>query len=1164
MNAWLSFPVRRFSLWSIAVALTGLVVAPSVALAGPTWDGGGITNATWSTATNWDGNTLPDLANGTSAIVFSTLGSGTAAAATQLGGGLVDILSLQSSVAAGASVGLGSTGVNVAGLSINSGTLVVRSGSITKASTAALVINSTLQLTSDGFFSSTNSSNTGLIIAGPIIDDGSSRNVVINASLGGVALGGVSSYTGSTIVERGTLVVGLQASNTTANSGISAAPGVAGALGNATSEVVIGNATTAADNWDVGLTIGTGVNVSRGIRFANQGAGAATLNTSGTAILSSATVTLDRPITWAASSAISTWSGLVTGVGGFTKTGGFLLRLTNTANDFSGPVSVVDQNLSFDVSGNANALGTGGSAIQLTDSGVTTARTVTAFGSGTLARGFNVVATAANSVTITTGNAGDVAFNDAIALNSLGANVFLSAANSGTARYAGVISGAAPVVGVSGASSAANKVVFSNASNSFTGEIRVAAAGLFVGGNAPAGAPGALGNATSAILVGNQPSGVNASYFVTDGAYTIGRNMVIPGPGDGSADAFTGAVMIGGATADASVFSGSLAINRTAGIGTNFLFATTGGSVEFSGSLSGAAAIKIGGGSSTFTGLGGSVSRAGTVILAGNNTGFSGNVSIGTGARLVVASNSALGTGAGTINIYDSTSVTTGTGGISTRGAVTVSRDFLLDGVNQANANRSVSFEGTSADASVFTGSITITRTTARDNVFAAVAGGTVTFQGVVTATSASVAMPITKNGEGLVVFGAQNNYNGTTTINAGVLRGTDGVGISGSNVSLNGGVWESAASITRGLGSGANQVQLTGANGGTSGFSSANAAGITVALGGTASPTGATFGSGPLQMNTLVLNATTATGPLEFLNSINLGAGNRNFFTGANTATISGTLSGIAGAFFKEGAGTLVLSASNSYTGGTTINTGRLEIAPTGRINASSGITIDGATAELRYDASTPLTKAITFTQGTISGTGTIGTAVTAGTGNVLSPGNSPGNQSYSAGLTLAASGTYLWEINDATGTKGVDWDLITVSGADLNLASLSPAGTFSLALVTLTGTSPGPMTNYTAGDPGRWRIFDATSLLLPSSFNAFLVSSGTYVVDTDVTSLFNLIPSGWQNGTLDPANATVLVAADGTGLDLVIVPEPASAILATAGLAALAFLRRRRTVRA
>ena len=126
------------------------------------------------------------------------------------------------------------------------------------------------------------------------------------------------------------------------------------------------------------------------------------------------------------------------------------------------------------------------------------------------------------------------------------------------------------------------------------------------------------------------------------------------------------------------------------------------------------------------------------MILSGNNSGFSGDISLTTLARLVVASNTALGTGTGTINLYDSSANVTGTGGISTRGAVTVGRNFLLDGsAGGGNANRAVSFEGTTADASVFTGSITITRTTASNNVFAAVAGGSVDFQGVVTGTGA-------------------------------------------------------------------------------------------------------------------------------------------------------------------------------------------------------------------------------------------------------------------------------------------------------------------------------------------------------------------------------------------------------------------------------------------
>ncbi len=276
----------RVAEWSSSVALVaaaviGFFLTPTAILAGPTWDGGGTANATWTNANNWNADALPDLANGTSAIVFSTLGSGTAAAATQLGGGLVDILSLRSDVVTGTSVGLGSTGVNVTGLSINSGTLVVRSGSITKASNAALVINSTLRLVSDGAFGSSQASNTGLFIAGPIIEDATSRNVVINASSGRVALGGASTYTGSTIVERGVLLVGLSPTATAANAGISAAPGVAGALGNATSEVLVGNAATLANNWNVELEIGTGASLSRSVRFADAGAGSATLTLNG-------------------------------------------------------------------------------------------------------------------------------------------------------------------------------------------------------------------------------------------------------------------------------------------------------------------------------------------------------------------------------------------------------------------------------------------------------------------------------------------------------------------------------------------------------------------------------------------------------------------------------------------------------------------------------------------------------------------------------------------------------------------------------------------------------------------------------------------------------------------------------------------------------------------
>ena len=1142
----------------MAAAVVCLVASPSAALAGPTWDGSGGANTTWSTAANWNLDAAPDLSNGTSAIVFSTLGSGTVAAATQLGGGLVDILSLQSNVVTGTTVSIGSSGTSVQGLSINSGTLVVRSGSITKANTAAVVINSTLRLQSDGFFSSTNSSNTGLLIAGSIIEDGTSRNVVINASSGRVALGGISTYTGSTTLERGTLLVGLTPSSATANAGVSAAPGVAGALGNATSEVLVGNANTAANNWNVELEIGNNVSMSRSIRFANAGTGTATLLTRGTAALRSGAIALDRVITWDQQSPAGSWTGLITGTGGFVKIGGVGLRLTNTANTFSGPVSLRENNLQFDVSGTSSALGTGASAIQMDAAGTASTRIITAFGSGTLARGFDVVAFAANPVTINTGDAGDVAFAGAMTLNSLGAAVSLNAFSGGTSRFTGVISGAAPVISTGGANTSGNKVLLSNPANSFTGQIRVGAAGLFVGANAPAGSPGALGNATSAIVVADGTSGSSPSYLVTDGPFTVGRNILIAGPADGATDAYSGQVLIGGATADASVFSGSITINRTNGIGTNNLFATTGGSVVFSGAISGTAALVIGGGASPRAGLLDRASRTGDVILSGNNSGFSGNLSLTTLARLVVASNTALGTGTGTIALYDSTANSAGTGGISTRGAVTVGRSFLLDGNGISQANRAVSFEGTTADASVFTGSITITRTSGQDNIFSAVAGGSVDFQGAITATSTNgTPMNITKNGAGLVIFSAQNNYQGSTTVNAGVLRGTDGAGISGSNVLLAGGVWESAAAITRPLGSGTGEVRLSNANSGLSGFSSANPAGMTLALGGTAAPAALTFGVTNFNMSSLVLNAPTATGPLLLMNPISLNAGVRTVSVGAQTATMAGVLSGIGAGLTKAGAGTLVLSASNSYTGATTINTGRLEIAPAGWINASSGVTINGASAELRYNAAVPLAKAITFTQGTISGTGTIGTAVTVAANTVISPGNSPGTQSYTSLHAWAPEGSYAWEINALTGTPGSTWDLVNVTSGTFDLSALfaAPGGRFTLDLITLdTLNAAGPLASPYDGGSYTFAIasYAPTDFLLPTGF--------TNTAGTDLTSFFQINLAGWQGEKPQLADISVKINSTATGLDLVIVPEPAAWALAAVGIAGAVLARRRR----
>ena len=292
--------------------------------------------------------------------------------------------------------------------------------------------------------------------------------------------------------------------------------------------------------------------------------------------------------------------------------------------------------------------------------------------------------------------------------------------------------------------------------------------------------------------------------------------------------------------------------------------------------------------------------------------------------------------------------------------------------------------------------------------------------------------------------------------------------------------------------------------------------------------------------------------------------ASNRTFIlggtnAGANTwaaAIVNNSASGTV-SFIKADAGTWRLSGSNTYSGATSITGGRLEITSAGSINSTSGVTLNGG--EFKYNSATALNKAITFTSGTISGTGSIGVAVTAATNNVLSPGNSPGTQAYTTGLTLAPGGTYVWETNSGTGTQGVNWDVINVTAGGLNLSSLSSGAKFNLDLTTLTASgSSGPMDNYTAGGSYTWRIFDANALTLPGSFGL------PYTAGTDITSLFNLVTTNWKNPEPGSGNMSVKVAANGTGIDLVVVPEPATLILAGlgVGIAGLMIRHRRRSL--
>jgi autotransporter-associated beta strand protein len=267
-------------------------------------------------------------------------------------------------------------------------------------------------------------------------------------------------------------------------------------------------------------------------------------------------------------------------------------------------------------------------------------------------------------------------------------------------------------------------------------------------------------------------------------------------------------------------------------------------------------------------------------------------------------------------------------------------------------------------------------------------------------------------------------------------------------------------------------------------------------------------------------------------------------------STTYSGALTG-GGSLAKVGTGRLTLTGSAGHTGATTVSAGILEVGAAGRLDATSGLSINGG--NFKYNAATAFNRPLTFSQGTISGTGTIATAVTIGAGATLSPGNSPGIQPYTSGHAWAPGGLYEWELNALSGSAGVNWDQIAVTGG-LSLSALSSGSTFNLNLVTLTGSNTAGVldTGYVAGPTLEFSIATFDTLSLPSGFST--------APGTDLTSLFTISLAGWQ-GTKPQANdVSVKVNSTGTGLNLVVVPEPTAIALAGLGLGLAAWMRRRR----
>ena len=398
----------------------------------------------------------------------------------------------------------------------------------------------------------------------------------------------------------------------------------------------------------------------------------------------------------------------------------------------------------------------------------------------------------------------------------------------------------------------------------------------------------------------------------------------------------------------------------------------------------------------------------------------------------------------------------------------------------------------------------------------------------------------ITKTGVGTLVLSGANTYTGTTTIGTTIADG--GTLRLGSNSAIPAG---NAVTVHAGTLDLSGHDETIGA----------------LILGGSSSPTKAVVdtGGGTLTMGgnvTYTANASATVGA-EIDGLLDLGGATRTFAVGDSLnadadLTVAAAISGAGYGITKTGAGTLVLSGANTYTGTTTIGT----------------TTADGGTLRLDSGSALPAGNPVTVRSGILDLNGhdeTIGALILGGSSSPTKALVETGAGKLTLGGNVTYSATNLpvgAEIVGALDLGGADRTFTVgqssnAGGADLTInAVISGAGhgitKTGLGTLVLSGANTYTgVTNVSAGtltlgvgqNMSGVLVLGGGTLNLgtySSTFASLSLTGNSTIVFADVGSTLNV------GSISDPSGHTLDVLSWDSGTDFFIVTnDPGAAVL-------------------